>query len=156
MGGRYWSLTLVRLCFSGLAILITDYGSRLQGKPIGGLRAGLLFLICAAFVVGLPCFRNLDRRYIQKHGFELKRFMKYGFLGLVHGTSRWIFAAACLGKFLAIPERGWGVTLQIPALMMLGLAYMSGYPGLESFVLAVQARAMSKAERKRKAGVRPS
>lgn len=83
-----------------------------------------------------------------KHGTDIVLFLRYGYLGVFHGTSRWILFAIVLGKLLAVGDRGWWILMQIPALLLLGFATYSGYPGLESYGLTMRIKSASALKRR--------
>ncbi len=150
---QWWFLAILRLCLVVGAIGFTAIGEVIQKKQTGFVGYGGLFLVCAVFVLGLPCYRILDSRFCAKHGLDVSRWLRYGLLGTAHGATRWIFLTVLLAKFLAVPERGWSVLLQIPALIALSFALHSGYPGLESYGGGVRYRNSERArKRARKKG----
>lgn len=140
-----WPMTCLRLLMVLASLLLTSIGANLQKKPIEAVSLLGLFVVCGGLVVGLPCTRRLERRFCEKHGWDFLRWLKYGWLGVFHGTSRWLLVAIFLGKLLDVSHRGWGVLLQFPALLLFGFALYCGYPGLESYALAASQRCAERA-----------
>lgn len=136
---QLFAIRMIGLC---LALVSTFVGAAFDGRPVSIIAIALLFVALALPICGLPCFRKLDQRFLDKHGLDIKRWLHYGVLAMWKGVVRWLLVAMCIGRALSAIDEGWPILLRIPALLLTGIAFYGGYPGLESYGVVLNHKAM--------------